>query len=218
MVTGPNSAIEDGDAEQRITMEMLHAVAEGGPQTQRGLAAKLNIALGLANAYLKRCSRTGLVKISKVPPNRYAYYLTPKGFAEKSRLTANYLYRSFNFYRRARNECDDLIGQAVDRGWRRIALLGTGELAEVALLCALQFEAEIVGVADRKGRANRFRHVPLVRDLGSLEPYDAILLTDMAAPQRTYEEVARGRRAERILVPPLLIVRRAADDGDTVAG
>jgi DNA-binding MarR family transcriptional regulator len=194
-------------------MEMLHAVADGSEHTQRGLAARLNIALGVTNSYLKRCSKKGLVKIRKVPPNRYAYYLTPKGFAEKSRLTANYLYRSFNFYRRARNECDALIGEAVDRGWRRLALLGAGELAEVAMLCALQFDAEIVGVADRTVRANRFRHVPLVQELASLAPFDAILLTELADPQGTYELLSgQPQDPERILVPPLLKVRRATED------
>ena len=48
-------------------------------------------------------SGKGLVKMSQVPLNRYAYYLTPQGFAEKSRLTAEYLSVSFNFFRRARN-------------------------------------------------------------------------------------------------------------------
>jgi len=28
------------------------------------------------------------MKIKQAPANRYVYYLTPKGFAEKSRLTA----------------------------------------------------------------------------------------------------------------------------------
>ena len=66
---------------------------------------KRRIALGLANAYLRRCVRNGLVKMSQVPLNRYAYYLTPQGFAEKSRLTAEYLAVSFNFFRRARGDC-----------------------------------------------------------------------------------------------------------------
>ena len=87
---------KEAGREARITMEMLHAVDREESLSQRGLAAKLNIALGLTNSYLKRCVRMGLIKVRKIPPNRYAYYLTPKGFGEKSRLTANYLLRSFN--------------------------------------------------------------------------------------------------------------------------
>ena len=173
---------EGQDGEARLTMEMLHAVHGEGSLSQRGLAARLNIALGLTNAYLKRCVRRGLVKVRKIPPNRYAYYLTPKGFGEKSRLTANYLFRSFDFYRQARNQCDQLLGEAADAGLRRVALVGAGELAEIALLCALQHDIEVVGVADERASAKRFRHVDLVRDLASLPPFDLILICDVKAP------------------------------------
>ena len=61
----------DGDAE--ITLGLLNAVEENSTVTQRSMANDLGIALGLANAYLKRCVRKGLIKISQVPPNRYAY-------------------------------------------------------------------------------------------------------------------------------------------------
>jgi DNA-binding MarR family transcriptional regulator len=192
------------DSETRITMEMLHAVDGEESLSQRGLAARLNIALGLTNAYLKRCVRMGLVKVRRTPPNRYAYYLTPKGFGEKSRLTANYLFRSFDFYRRARNQCDQLLGEAADRGLRRIVLVGAGELSEIALLCALQHEVEVVGVADERATANRFRHVDLVRDPASLPAFDMILVCDLKDPQGAIEKLAGKFAPDTIRAPALL--------------
>lgn len=196
------------ESEQRITLDLLEAVEGDSHASQRRLAAKLDIALGLTNAYLKRCVHRGLVKVRHIPPNRYAYYLTPHGFAEKSRLTARFLASSFHFYRCARNQCDALLNDAAERGLRRIALVGGGELAEIALLCALQHDLQVVGVVDAKARANRFRHAPLVRELSSLAPVDAVLLTDVRAPQQCYEALAREVGAERILLPPLLKVAR----------
>jgi DNA-binding MarR family transcriptional regulator len=201
----------EGDGEARITMEMLHAVDGEESLSQRGLAARLNIALGLTNAYLKRCVRMGLVKMRKAPPNRYAYYLTPKGFSEKSRLTANYLFRSFDFYRRARNQCDQLLGEAADAGLRRVALVGAGELAEIALLCALQHDIEVVGVADAGATANRFRHVGLVRDPGSLPAHDLILLCDLADPQGTFDKLSGQFGVEAIRAPALLKISMPSD-------
>ena len=195
---------DGGDNETRITMEMLHAVDGEESLSQRGLAARLNIALGLTNAYLKRCVRMGLVKVRRTPPNRYAYYLTPKGFGEKSRLTANYLFRSFDFYRRARNQCDQLLGEAADGGRRRVALVGAGELAEIALLCALQHDVEVVGVADEGGTANRFRHVDLVRDAASLPAFDLILICDVKDPQGSFEKLAGQFGPDAIRAPALL--------------
>ena len=74
--------------EAEITLGILNAVHQNERITQRSVAQELGIALGLANAYLKRCAKKGLIKVSQAPANRYAYYLTPQGFAEKSRLTA----------------------------------------------------------------------------------------------------------------------------------
>jgi len=70
---------------------LLESVERGGEQSQRRLASELGVALGLVNAYLKRCINKGLVKVSEAPARRYAYYLTPHGFTEKSRLTVEYL-------------------------------------------------------------------------------------------------------------------------------
>src|SRR5882672_7546734 len=114
---------------ERIVLGLLESVDRDGAQSQRKLAAELGIALGLVNAYLKRCMTKGLVKMSEVPTRRYAYYLTPKGFAEKSRLTVDYLTSSFEFFRRARADCSAVLNAATAQGWRRVALLGVSDLA-----------------------------------------------------------------------------------------
>ena len=81
-----------------IMLELLEAVAVGGVRTQRHLAFDLGVAVGLVNLYLKRCVNKGLIKVSAVPTRRFAYYLTPQGFAEKSQLTVDYLSQSFFFF------------------------------------------------------------------------------------------------------------------------
>ena len=70
----------------RIMLGLLESVERGQVQSQRRLASDLGVALGLINAYLKRCINKGLVKVSQAPARCYAYYLTPSGFAEKSHL------------------------------------------------------------------------------------------------------------------------------------
>ena len=75
--TGTNSS--DLDNKAKITLGLLNMVHDNSATSQRSMAGDLGIALGLANAYLKRCVKKGLIKVSQVPANRYAYYLTPKG-------------------------------------------------------------------------------------------------------------------------------------------
>src|SRR5471032_530874 len=131
---------ESGE-DERIVLNLLNSVDDGAP-SQRRIAAELGIALGLVNAYLKRCVKKGLLKVSEAPARRYAYYLTPQGFAEKSKLTVDYLSYSFLFFRQARADCTQILRLAKERGVRRIALAGASDLAEIVRLCALENDIE----------------------------------------------------------------------------
>ena len=108
---------EETPESSRIMLGLLDAVEQNRAQSQRLLASELGIALGLVNAYLKRCIKKGLVKVRSAPARRYAYYLTPQGFAEKSRLTVDYLSYSFSFFRQAKTDCSELFKTASD-SWR----------------------------------------------------------------------------------------------------
>ena len=202
---------DEVDGESAITLGLLDAVHQNSAVSQRSLAAELGVALGLTNAYLKRCVRKGLVKVRSAPANRYAYYLTRKGFAEKSQLTARYLSGSFSFYRRARGQCDALLATGADAGFRRIALYGVGDLAEVAVLCAMRHQMEVVGIADDRAKIDSFLNLVVVRDLKALPAIDGALLTDSARPQQSFELLAKQIDPARILVPDLLHVTRDSD-------
>lgn len=189
------------DAE--ITLGILNAIHENERITQRTVAQDLGIALGLANAYLKRCVKKGLIKVSQVPTNRYAYYLTPQGFSEKSRLTAEYLSDSFRFFRDARSQCTEALNEASQRGWNRIALYGASELTEVASLCEAS-GVEIVAIVDPDHPHTSFAHLPVVRTIGDAGNIDALLLTALTNPQASYDSLVGEYSAGRVIVPHLL--------------
>jgi DNA-binding MarR family transcriptional regulator len=197
-----------------VMLGLLRAVERDSAVTQRHLASELGIALGLANAYLKRCAKKGLIKMRQAPLNRYAYYLTPRGFAEKSRLTAEYLAISLDFFRRARRDCAALLEGCAARGWRRVVLVGAGELAEIAALGAAEASVTIVAVIDAAaGRSCAGR--PVVPDvaaalaLGGERPIDAIIITDTRTPQASFDAMVmamprHGLGEDHILAPQLL--------------
>ena len=192
------------EREESLTLEILEAIGARSDVTQRHLAGRTGIALGLTNSYLKRCVRKGLVKIQQAPANRYLYYLTPKGFAEKSRLTARYLSVSFAFYRKAGDSCRDAFQRCAKQGWRRFVLCGVSDLAEIASLRALEHGIEIVGIYDPKQAQRRFLNQEVVATLGVCEPFDVCLLTDLRDPHVTYADLIDHVSAERILVPDIL--------------
>ena len=195
--------------EESLTLEMLEAIHEQGDVTQRHLAGRMGVALGLTNSYLKRCVRKGLVKVQQAPANRYLYYLTPKGFAEKSRLTGRYLSISFTFYRRAGASCADAFADCRQRGYQRIGLCGASDLAEIAALRALEHEVQIACVLDANHDAERLLNLPVVRALADAEAVDAWLLTELTDPQAAYDRLVGTVPAERVVVPEILGVRTA---------
>ncbi len=196
------------DSEAEITLGLLNAVHENSGITQRSASHELGIALGLTNAYLKRCIKKGFIKVSQVPANRYAYYLTPKGFSEKTRLTAEYLSSSFGFFRKARSQCSEMLETCATAGWRHVALAGTGDLCEVMTLCATDFPMELVGILDGRSQSDQFSGLPVVSRLTALGNFDAVIVTDLSEPQATYDALIRDISPAHVLTPPLLKISR----------
>jgi DNA-binding MarR family transcriptional regulator len=196
------------DNEARITLGLLNMVDENSGTSQRSMAGDLGIALGLANAYLKRCVKKGLIKVSQAPANRYAYYLTPRGFSEKSRLTAEYLSQSFNLFRHARAEGVNLLEHCQSRGWNRVALCGLGDLAEIMTLSARDFPIELIGVIDRQLGARELTYLPVLAAFPDPRDVDAIIICDINEPQAAYDKTCAHFPAKRVLVPKFLNVSK----------
>jgi DNA-binding MarR family transcriptional regulator len=198
------------DHEERITLNLLDVIEENSTITQRSLALELDVALGLTNSYIKRCAKKGLIKVRQIPSNRYAYYLTPRGFAEKSRLTAEYLKQSFNFFRLARSQSTDLLQFCLKNDWSRIALVGKSDLTEITILSAAEFNIKFAGIIDAKAAKETplYMNLPIVDNLSAFGLLHAVILTDMEKPQETFDQTVSFFSRTQVLTTPLLGVRR----------
>jgi DNA-binding MarR family transcriptional regulator len=205
--TTPN----DMNNEARITLGLLNVVDGNSSASQRSMASSLGIALGLANAYLKRCVKKGLIKVAQAPANRYAYYLTPQGFSEKSRLTAEFLSQSFNLFRHARAEGAELLGQCQTQGWNRVALYGLSDLSEIMTLSVRGFNIELVAIVDRNADGDQFAGLPVSHTLPAPQDVDAVIICDISDPQTAYDEACAKFPAEKVLVYEFLGVSKAND-------
>lgn len=194
----------DSAREDAVTLEILDAVERDERVSQRFLAQNLGVALGLANSYLKRCIKKGWVKVRQAPANRYLYYLTPKGFAEKSRLTAAYLSASLSFYRQAGDSCLEVFNECERNAWHRLLLCGVSELAEIATLRAMERNVTIIGFYDPATEREQFLNRPVWRELRQAEVHDARILTDIAAPHRWRSELGAEGDSIPFLVPDVL--------------
>jgi DNA-binding MarR family transcriptional regulator len=203
------------DAERtRIMLGLLESVQRGDAHSQRRLASELGIALGLVNAYLKRCINKGLVKVGEAPAKRYAYYLTPGGFAEKSRLTIEYLSYSFSLFRQAKTDCIAVLKAARANGISRIAIFGMSDLAEIAAICALDCGITIVAVVDAQSELASFVGVPVKPNFDEIGgEVDAVFVSDMKDAFAAIEAATQRFGAERVLVPALLDIRASRSNG-----
>lgn len=189
----------------RILLGLLESVERDGWQTQRRRASELGIALGLVNAYLKRCVIKGFVKVSEAPARHYAYYLTPQGLAEKSRLTVEYLSLSFSLFRRARSAYRETLDAATTRGFSRIVFAGVSDLAEIARICALNGKVEIIAVVDPTCQAASFAGIPVFQSFDRVpDAFDSVIVTDLTAANETYREAVQRFGAERVFLPAFL--------------
>ena len=189
-----------------MTLNLLSAVDADSKITQRSLAAELGIALGLTNAYFKKCVDKGLVKIKQIPKNRYSYYLTKKGFTEKTRLSAEYLKYSFNFFRETKFQCEQLIKLCVDKNYYSIVLSDKSEFSEILILTAIDTEVNIVGLLGEENDNYCGKKIIDKIEVGS--SVNAIIMTKLDEPNIRYKFLKKKYSKYHIVVPKFLGLER----------
>jgi len=205
----------NGQPEDQHVLNLLDAVEKRADISQRGLSKHLGVALGLTNSYLKRCIRKGWIKITTAPANRYLYYLTPKGFAEKSRLTRQYLAYSLTFYREAADSCRRLFDGIGDGYENQTAIfVGRSDLAEIASVRVLESKLKILGTYEPNGGSDRFLGKPVWSDFSILPKADFYVVTGLDSAEALYAELSERVEPEKILIPDILAIRinREAND------
>ena len=168
------------DLQGQRNLQLLKELERDPSTTQRSLAKKLGVALGLTNLYLKRLARKGYIKITTIPRNRIRYLLTPRGMAEKSRLTYEYMQYSLTFYRDMRERLERVFSTLAMSSVKRVVIFGTGELAELAYLSLREHDLTLVGFLEKDPRP-KFLSYP-VASIWSLPEweFDSVLISDLS--------------------------------------
>lgn len=100
--------MNDTVIDDKTSYELLKIVEQNPAMSQRELAAAMGISLGKLNYCLKALMKVGMIKMGNFSRSErklgYAYILTPKGIAEKSRVTARFLVRKETEYETLKTE------------------------------------------------------------------------------------------------------------------
>jgi hypothetical protein len=200
------SAVADKDLDRsRIMHGLLESVQRDSAGSQRDRASEFGVALGLVNAYLNYCIKKGHIRVKKIPAKRYVYYLTPKGFAEKSRLALNLVSNSFHSFRQAREEYAAAFRSLREDGATRVVLVGLSELAEVSILCAAECQIALAAIVDSRHPAQHYVGLPVVADFAGVPGgFDGAVITDLTDPGASYAHASTVLDAARVQAPAIL--------------
>jgi len=188
------------DLQGQRDLFLLSELNRNGGATQRTLATKLGVALGLTNLYLKRLARKGYIKVTTIPRSRIRYLLTPQGFTEKSRLTYLYMQYSLSHYRDMRSRLKEMMSTFDGTHGQRVVIYGTTELAELAYLSLREMNIDCVGFIDESSRES-FLSCPV----SSPEKiagwhFDQVLITDLDRAEACEEQLVQsGVPREKVL-------------------
>ncbi|MFQ5328517.1 MAG: winged helix-turn-helix transcriptional regulator [Thermodesulfobacteriota bacterium] len=161
---------------------LLEEISRDNRVTQRALSKRLGLALGLVNSYIRNLTAKGYITVSTIPPKRYAYYLTPKGLLEKTRLTYHHLQHFTHLYKVARQDFQRLFCDLYDKGVRQVLFCGVDEVTEIAYLSLQEVDIELVGIVDgSESKKIFFRH--RVASLGAINDteFDVVVITSFAS-------------------------------------
>tara|TARA_B100000700_G_scaffold86511_1_gene97375 strand:+ start:764 stop:1258 length:495 start_codon:yes stop_codon:yes gene_type:complete len=119
-------------------LRILEQIEQDPDATQADLAARLGVAIGTVNWYVKRLVGKGHVKVTRLQRRRLRYLITPEGIAEKSRLAMEYVQVSMGMYRATRQVAMNLLDEVRDAGYSQVVVDGDGDLVDVCRLTCLE--------------------------------------------------------------------------------
>ncbi|MCK4450778.1 MAG: winged helix-turn-helix transcriptional regulator [Anaerolineae bacterium] len=126
------------DSKIEQDLQILEQIEQDPDITQADLAARLGVAVGSVNWYLKRLINKGHIKVRQMQRRRLRYLITPQGVAEKARLTYEYMDFSLRVYRELRAEAQRLLSKVQAAGYSEVYIDGDGDVAEICRLTCLE--------------------------------------------------------------------------------
>ena len=180
-----NEHNENQGGDPYAEFSLLSEVGRTPDTTQRGLANRLGISLGLTNILLRNMARKGYVRIARADWRRRLYALTPKGMVRRLILTGTYVGRALDHYRRVKLILQEELEPLSLHAESSIAIFGNGDFAELVYLGLKELGIEEMDVfASESPDGSTFLGMP-VRDVATLQPedYDRVVIAVLGCPE-----------------------------------
>jgi len=122
---------------QKNELNTLLEIKENPNLSQRSLAHRLNISLGLTNAILQNLIHRGWIKAKKLTGRKILYLITPQGMTRTTNLIYDRFRETQNYYQYTKELLTSYLIDLYTKGKRRAIIYGTNQLAEITYLSLL---------------------------------------------------------------------------------
>ena len=201
-----NNSLQDQlfkPSERMRDLQLLEEIEQNPRISQRELSNKFGIALGVTNACIKRMARRGLIRLKGIPPRRIAYYITPKGFAEKANLALRFFSYNIQHYAEMKKLISKKLLEMQQSGVKRVAFFGVSDEMEIAYITLQGSDMKLVGIADEDGGKQGTRllghKVLSLGEMNGLNP-DAILITSVKGEHSSLRTLMKQREWNSIKI------------------
>jgi len=118
-------------------LDTLLELKENPSLSQRSLAHKLNISLGLTNSILQNLIHRGLIKAKRMTGRKILYLITPKGMVQATNFIYDRVRETQHYYQYTKDLLTTHFNNLYDKGAGKVVIYGTGQLAEITYLSLL---------------------------------------------------------------------------------
>ncbi len=175
-------------------LNLLQELEKNPIISQRELSNKFGIALGVTNACLKRMVRRGWIRITGFNHRKIGYYLTPKGFAEKTKLSLHLISWTVGHYSALKDVIGSKLLEMQNMGIERIVFYGLSDEMEIAYITLQGVNLKLVGIVEDEDKMNQKEvfgfEVKEVAQIETLTP-DAILITSLVGQEERVEKLRK---------------------------
>ena len=159
-------------------LRLLEEIEQDPELSQRQLSRRMGVALGVGNLLLKNLAKKGYIKVTHLSWKRWIYVITPKGMTRKVNLTLSYIESFLGHYRRVKKILKENFNSLTLNKESKVAIVGTGELAELAYLALLDIGVDEIDMFGNENDKHVFlgMNVVSIQDI-EVNDYSKIVVT-----------------------------------------
>ena len=183
-------------------LKTLLEIKDNPSVTQRSLAHRLNISLGLTNAILQNLIHRGWIKAKKLTGRKILYLITPKGMARATNLIYDRFRETQNYYQYTKELLTSYLADLYHQGKRRAVIYGTDQLAEITYLSLLDSSLKLHSILSDDPSKKKFlgRQVFNIYDfaekyskhLSQTSQKDVIILSTISS-EKLHQEIKKHK-------------------------